>query len=256
MQNKKRLVVVADDFGWTKGCNEGIYRGYSEGIVTEVSLMLNAPASDDAINLIAEKKIKNVGIHMALIGYNEHGRSFKRDDYVRIFKEKPYQEIEALAEKEVNEFETSIGHKPTHICPQYGIHGNLKLLTYLLSYAYKNNIPVRIPRTTLVGDIDENYAAEIMLRRSGVRTTNHLFGHIVTTPELNSVEAEFISDLKTVKDTETAEILTHPGYFDMDLLNLSSLAYERVRDLALVLSKPFRKELERMNFKLVSYSEI
>ncbi|MGH9864633.1 MAG: ChbG/HpnK family deacetylase, partial [Candidatus Acidiferrales bacterium] len=37
----KRLIVNADDFGYTRGVNAGIVRAFREGIVTSTTLMAN-----------------------------------------------------------------------------------------------------------------------------------------------------------------------------------------------------------------------
>src|SRR3974377_887476 len=45
----KQVILNADDFGLTRGVNEGIIRAHREGILTSAKLMANGPAFDDAI---------------------------------------------------------------------------------------------------------------------------------------------------------------------------------------------------------------
>jgi len=47
----KQLILNADDFGLTRGVNEGIIRAHREGILTSATLMANAPAFDHAVEL-------------------------------------------------------------------------------------------------------------------------------------------------------------------------------------------------------------
>lgn len=94
----KKLVVVADDFGWTKAINEGIVKSYKDGIVSEISLMLNSPATDYAFELIKKHKLKDVGLHMLLISK----RNFNRKDYAELFMKKSASYIEKLAITELN----------------------------------------------------------------------------------------------------------------------------------------------------------
>ncbi|EKD57921.1 MAG: hypothetical protein ACD_57C00094G0001 [uncultured bacterium] len=251
----KKLVIVADDFGLAKEINEGILRACREGFVTEFSLMLKSPSTQHAVDIIKKCKLRDVGIHLLLVGFDDIKRMFRRSDYVELFKNKNYQEIQKLAELELRLFEKLIGKKPTHIIPQYGIHGNLKLLDFLLGYAKKYDIPMRLPRTTLGEKFGENYAAEIMLRRSGVRTTKYLFGHVLGS-NLLRIEREFIDELARVKGGESAEVLTHPGYFDEEVLKLTSLNYERARDLAMCLDKKFEEKILNLGYHLVSFSQI
>jgi len=74
--------------------------------------------------------------------------------------------------------------------------------------------------------------------------------------DIKQIKEAFINDLKTVKDSESAEIMFHPGYFDAEILKYSSLGYERARDLALSLDEDFRKRISQMSFKIVSYSKL
>ena len=251
----KKLVVVADDFGWTEAINQGILRTYKEGIVTEISFMLKAPAVDHAAELIKKHKLKNVGIHMTLTDRKNYGKQFGRKDYIKFFKNKSYKEVRDIALNEIEMFYKVVGKKPTHITTQYGIHGNLKLLESLLEYAKQNGIPARIPRENIQGAFNQNYAAEIMLRRSGVKSTDHGFVHVVGT-DLIKIEQDFLEDLRTVKKGESAEMITHPGYFDESILKLSSLNYGRARDLVMCIDPDFRKQIEELGFKIVGYSDL
>lgn len=94
-----------------------------------------------------------------------------------------------------------------------------------------------------------------MFKRSNVRTTDHLFGH-VTGYNIELIKKLFLDDLAVVKEDESVEILVHPGYFDSEILNYSTLGYERTRDLVLSLDDDFRVQIENLGFKIISYSKL
>ena len=48
---KKKLIVVADDFGFSEAYNYGAIKAYKEGIVTVLSLMSNMEAAPHAVKL-------------------------------------------------------------------------------------------------------------------------------------------------------------------------------------------------------------
>ncbi len=255
MKIDKQLIVVADDFGLTESVNDGIVQAYKHGIVSEISLMLDFPATRHALTLIRDHSLKNVGIHLLLQGYDKEHKMLRRDDYISLFKEKSYEEIKDMACYELDKFVKTVGSIPTHIIPQYGIHGNLKLLDFLIEYARDNKIPMRIPRSALSNSFGENYAAEIMMRRSKIQTTDYL---IVETDgfDLQQIQESIIQQLKNVKKGETVEIVTHPAYFDKELLIMSSLNFERARDLTMTLDPSFKKEIINLGFEIVSYSKM
>lgn len=57
---KKKLIVVADDFGFSEAYNYGALKAYQEGIVTVLSLMSNMEAAEHAISLVRD--IPNVSL--------------------------------------------------------------------------------------------------------------------------------------------------------------------------------------------------
>lgn len=48
---KKKLIVVADDFGFSEAYNHGVVKAYKEGVVTVLSLMSNMAAAPHAVEL-------------------------------------------------------------------------------------------------------------------------------------------------------------------------------------------------------------
>src|ERR1700690_511793 len=64
----KQLILNADDFGLTRGVNQGIIRAHREGILTSATLMATAPAFDDAVELALANPGMGVGCHLVLVG--------------------------------------------------------------------------------------------------------------------------------------------------------------------------------------------
>jgi hopanoid biosynthesis associated protein HpnK len=64
----KRLIVNADDFGFTKGVNAGIVQAFTRGIVTSTTIMANGDAFEDAIQLARANSGLGVGCHLAIVG--------------------------------------------------------------------------------------------------------------------------------------------------------------------------------------------
>src|SRR5262249_17402554 len=63
----RRLVVNADDFGRSPGINAAVIRAHREGILTTASLMMNEPATDEAVQLARENPRLGVGLHLTLL---------------------------------------------------------------------------------------------------------------------------------------------------------------------------------------------
>jgi predicted glycoside hydrolase/deacetylase ChbG (UPF0249 family) len=70
----KVLVVTADDFGIRPEINAGIIEGYKDGIITAAALLVNAVATNEAVQLIEENPNLEVGLHLSIVeGYSLSG---------------------------------------------------------------------------------------------------------------------------------------------------------------------------------------
>jgi hopanoid biosynthesis associated protein HpnK len=63
----RRLIVNADDFGRSGAVNQAVVRAHREGILTSASLMVNEPATDEAVALARENPRLGVGLHLTLL---------------------------------------------------------------------------------------------------------------------------------------------------------------------------------------------
>src|SRR3981081_4060039 len=63
----RRLIVNADDFGFTSGVNRAIVEAHSRGIVTSATLMANGTAFAEAAQLATTVPGMGVGCHVVLI---------------------------------------------------------------------------------------------------------------------------------------------------------------------------------------------
>jgi hopanoid biosynthesis associated protein HpnK len=63
----KTLIVTTDDFGLSKQVNEAVERGHRDGILSAASLMVGAPAGDDAVARARKLPNLGVGLHVTLL---------------------------------------------------------------------------------------------------------------------------------------------------------------------------------------------
>ena len=64
----RRLIVNADDFGFTRDVNAGIVEAHCRGILTATTLMATGGAFDDAVRLAKETPSLDIGCHLVLVG--------------------------------------------------------------------------------------------------------------------------------------------------------------------------------------------
>jgi predicted glycoside hydrolase/deacetylase ChbG (UPF0249 family) len=62
----KRLIINADDFGFSREVTDGIIEAHVDGCVTSTTLMANMPAWEYAASLVERHPSLSVGIHLTL----------------------------------------------------------------------------------------------------------------------------------------------------------------------------------------------
>ena len=62
----KQLIINADDLGLSRGTNRAIADCFARGLVTSTSLLVNMPASSDALRVLREQPDLPVGLHVCL----------------------------------------------------------------------------------------------------------------------------------------------------------------------------------------------
>ncbi len=64
---KSKLIINADDLGFSKGVNQAILKAHNEGFLSHASLMANTEYFDDAVqNIIPQCRNLKVGLHINL----------------------------------------------------------------------------------------------------------------------------------------------------------------------------------------------
>ncbi|MDD5556337.1 MAG: ChbG/HpnK family deacetylase [bacterium] len=63
----KRLIINADDFGLTGSVNQGVRRGFLEGVLTSATIVVNGAAYEKAVAIAAENPGLGVGVHLNIL---------------------------------------------------------------------------------------------------------------------------------------------------------------------------------------------
>lgn len=66
VSSKRMLIINADDVGMSSECNDGAFQAIQSGIMTSASLMVPAPAFDDAVSLARQNPKISWGLHLTL----------------------------------------------------------------------------------------------------------------------------------------------------------------------------------------------
>ena len=168
-----KLVINADDFGFSESINRGIINAFKSGIVSSATIMMNMPSVNHAVKLYKENNGLGLGVHLNITEgkplerklhsvVKDNGEFHSIHDFkhlARADQDQIYKEMKAQINRLISE-----GISPTHLDNHHFIHKfrNIRETIYTLALEY--NLPMRI--------CDENHRNEA--RKLGIKTVDFL----------------------------------------------------------------------------------
>jgi predicted glycoside hydrolase/deacetylase ChbG (UPF0249 family) len=264
---KVRLIVNADDFGFTRDVNEGIVEAHRNGILTAATLMANGDAFEHAAALARETPSLDVGCHLVLV----QGMSVA--DPSRALPNTLTELVQALLRKKLPVYVELLaqvrkivraGIRPTHI----DTHKHTHLLPPVLDAVARLAHEFRIQWVRRPFDFGIDRGARITKSAValGMRVTRPGFaralGELKTTDYFAGFQitgtlrqANLIDTLERLPEGLT-EFMCHPGKLGPELRAAATrLKESREIELAALVSPEVRSAIERRGIELVNYRQ-
>lgn len=229
--------MTADDFGLSPGIVAGIVEAHERGIVTATSILVNAPAAEEAFRRARALSRLAVGLHFVLtfgepVGpaeplgdlVDERGR-FHRLDSGAHERARPAQ-VRPELQAQLRRFEAGVGRPPTHIDGHHHVHALGGPLRAVIDEAGPRGIAVRAP----------DDATRERLRLAGVRTADRFLDGFYG----EEVGETILLDLLGSLPEGRAELMCHPARRDEVLKTLSGYVEPRYRELEALVSPKVR----------------
>ncbi|MBI3650211.1 MAG: ChbG/HpnK family deacetylase [Acidobacteria bacterium] len=285
----KKLIVNADDFGFTRGVNVGIIRACNDGILSSATLMANGDEFAHAVQLATANPQLRIGCHLAAVGGKAVAQSASPlVDENGLLPKTLTQLIVKIARGAIRaadierEFAAQIerllaaGIHPTHLDTHKhtAVHPAVMQALARVASAYgiarvrwpfeKNAIAMSrmAPKQrrayfkqrllAQVTRVSARHFATVMQEHQ-LRSPNYFCG-IALTGLLDS--AALITIIQGLRDG-TTELMCHPSLYDEDLENAATrLKKERQRELDALLDAKVKQCLLEENVTLISYAEL
>lgn len=261
----KRLIVNADDFGFTRDVNEGIVHACREGILTATTLMATGAAFEHATALARETPQLDIGVHLVLVGAEQGypatvGRLIQAIALGRI---RIYDELLAQVRRVID-----AGVRPSHLDTHKHTHLLPPVLDAVTHIASEFKIPwIRRPfdlplhaaragwQTRLVsnglGVIRGNFQRAIAKR--GCSTTDYFAGFQMT----GRYDAQELAALIRSLPDGLTEFMSHPGFCTGELMAARTrLKESRRRELDALTSGEVRAALKDSGVQLTCYRDL
>lgn len=221
----RHVIFNADDLGLSDGINRGIVFAHVEGVVTSASLMVTAPAAQQAAAMSREHPGLSVGLHWDVWG--EEGREFAIDDPVAVRGE---------FERQLDRFVALTGSAPTHVDSHQHAHQEGCAPEVIRELVAPLGVPLRGDgRVACVGGF---YAQ---------------WEWLVT--DLRHVSLEFLCELLHDEvDEGWTELSCHPGFLSPDYSG--PYGVEREAELRTLTDPRLRDALAREGIRVGTYRDL
>ncbi|MGH9738213.1 MAG: carbohydrate deacetylase [Candidatus Acidiferrales bacterium] len=285
----KRLILNADDFGLTRGVNEGIVRAHQDGNLTSATLMASSGSFDDAVTRAKVAPALGVGCHLVLVGgtaVSPPGEIPSLVDAEGKFPATLPQFVAKMSSGTVHsrdierELRAQIekirgaGIEPTHLDTHKHTHAHPVVMRALGRVAHEMGITrVRKPAEDLSASWKTQSGGErswsrlasaaavravtpwfqSLARKYGLRTPDHFLGLAMT----GRLSAAVLRQLIDTLPEGSTEIMLHPGICDADLAATGSrLQQQRQLEMDALLATEVREAVQRNGVRLITYRDL
>lgn len=253
----RRLLVNADDFGFTRDVNAGIVEAHRNGILTATTLMANGVEFNDAVSLARATPSLDIGIHFVLIG----GHSLVTENpfpssvpallqAVLAGQLNLYEEFAAQARRVV-----SAGLRPLHADTHKHTHLLPPVRRALAAVAQKFGIRwIRRP-ADFNGKGLLSFAMRSMLTKFpvDVQSTDYFAGFALT----GTLQTTNLIELLNRLPNGSTELMTHPGLCTEELRAAPTrLKESRARELAALVAPETRAAITTNQIVLTRYRDL
>ena len=246
----KRLLIRADDLGFSEAVNYGIEKSVKQGIIKSVGVMVNMDATLHGLRLLSGCDVC-LGLHTnicagrpltapnkisSLIGESgefKASREYRtaKEDFVDL--EEVVIEIEAQYEK----FKELTGQEP-HYFEGHAV-ASVNFFKGLETVADRHNLPLL--KFSFDGNPIDFRGTKLHMHMDSMK------------PDYDPMRSLMNIDFH-VDDVEM--FICHPGYLDDYILTHSSLTIPRTKEVEMVCSKQVKNWISENNIQLVTYDDL
>lgn len=247
----KRLLLRADDLGFSHAVNYGIYDAVQAGLIQSAGVMVNMPATEHGVKLLKECRGCCFGLHTNFCAgkpvsapkdvpslADERGVFHSSSKYRNAQEEFiTYEDAKTEIDAQYKRFMELFGEKPAY----FEAHAvKSRVMTKALEdYAKENDLLYHAPFAPLVVN--------------GLEIPMYL-GKIME-PDYDPWQ-ELQACVASLEEEIPQMYVFHPGYLDQPILEMSSLTVNRTKEAAVLTDPRTKAYLQEQGVSLCSYATV
>lgn len=267
-----KLLIQGDDFGFTKGVTYGIADAIDCGVVRNTGLFANMPTAGAAVEMMKGRSQVCFGQDFNIVSgkpcadpesvphlVDAHGefiRSGVRVRDPRYQTEKGRREMFPFAEvyREIKaQYERFIkltgGKQPGYLHGHSLNHENY--IDAIRQLAKETGIPFSMD---IMREKGVTSLSELLSPKNAESFSKKEFDPLA---QLNKNPLKDLQDVaERILQQDCVWIVKHPGFLDAELLNLTTLSIERIRDHEMMTSAWLKKWIRQENIELITYADL
>lgn len=260
-----KLIINADDFGYSPAINYGIVAAFSDGILTSTTLMANMPGFNHAIALSRTYPKLGIGAHLNLTC----GAPILQKRYSSIVHNGLFLSLDQLKqnlakidlEDVYKEWDAQIatiydhGIELTHLDSHHYVHAFGELYKVIELLAEKYALPIR----NCFGVKDKlrnpvHAPADVLwnpFNYQSIKDMQHPYQQV-----RQQLLEQVVNDSQQFRSCQLVEAVCHPGYLDETIWFGSRFNLARMREVELLVDPLLKQQLQELGFQFCRYDEI
>ncbi|MEH7611061.1 chitin disaccharide deacetylase [Gottfriedia acidiceleris] len=236
-----KLIVNADDFGYSKGVNYGIIEAHLNGIVNSATMMMNMYAVEHGIELAKLHPTLGLGVHLVLTAGKplltglqtivDQNGDFLKNSYWYDNPVINVDEVEKEWDAQIQKF-ISYGLNPSHLDSHHHVHMIPILHPVIAKLSQKYNLPVRISPKSQIDGITP-FTDQLL---------TDFYGSDIPINYFETIEDRINNRIESV------EVMVHPALIDNYLKNGTSYCFERLTELDILTNSKLPEGVELVKY--------
>ncbi|PGL71598.1 chitin disaccharide deacetylase [Bacillus sp. AFS055030] len=236
-----KLIVNADDFGYSKGVNYGIIEAHLNGIVNSATMMMNMYAVEHGVELAKLHPTLGLGVHLVLTAGKplltnlqtivDQSGDFLKNSYWYNNPVIKVEEVEKEWDAQIQKF-LSYGLNPSHLDSHHHVHMIPILHPVIAKLSQKYDLPVRISPKNRINGITP-FTDQLL---------TDFYGSDIPINYFETIENRISNGAKSV------EVMVHPALIDNHLKNGTSYCFERLTELDILTNSKLPDVVELVKY--------